>query len=131
MEAHLQDLALRLEEHDVRLYCPVMEALGAQAAAAAPYAPLLQARLEAPERRVRASACGALGRLQQAALAPSLALRLEEDRAMEVKLAAVEALNRLASEAPEQIARHSNQLASHMIMDEAGEEASILGPFWT
>lgn len=35
------------QEHDIRVYCPVMDTLGAMGKAAAPYIALLKARLEA------------------------------------------------------------------------------------
>eukprot|EP00434_Breviolum_minutum_P005058 symbB.v1.2.004463.t1/scaffold249.1/size274694/22 len=111
-EAHSEDLAKRLQEHDIRVYCPVMDTLGAMGKVAAPYIALLKARLEAlrksisslasavsalnlqvPEVKVRQSAVRALGRIGDPALpsAHLLVLRLEEDDNSEVKLCAVEA----------------------------------------
>jgi len=124
-EAHSEDLAKRLQEHDIRVYCPVMDTLGAMGKVAAPYIALLKARLEVPEVKVRQSAVRALGRIGDPALpsAHLLVLRLEEDDNSEVKLCAVEALGEIgsaSSQAAEQIAKvHSNCLASHMIMGEA------------
>eukprot|EP00435_Cladocopium_sp_Y103_P045365 s422_g13.t1 len=124
-EAHSEALANRLQEHDIRVYCPVMDTLGAMGKAAAPYIALLKARLEVPEVKVRASAVRALGGIGEPAMpsASLLVLRLEEDSNVEVKLCAVEALGEIGSasvQAAGQIAKvHVNCLASHMIMDEA------------
>lgn len=124
-EAHSEALANRLQEHDIRVYCPVMDTLGAMGKAAAPYIALLKARLEVPEVKVRASAVRALGGIGEPAMpsASLLVLRLEEDSNVEVKLFAVEALGEIGSasvQAAGQIAKvHANCLASHMIMDEA------------
>ncbi|CAK8989299.1 HEAT repeat-containing PBS lyase, partial [Durusdinium trenchii] len=124
-EAHAADLASRLKEHDIRIYCPVMDTLGDLGDIAAPYTALLRARLEVPDWKVRVSAARALGKLGEAALASAqlLVLRLEEDPHLEVKLCAVQALGELGGaslHAASQIASmHANCLASHMIMDEA------------
>eukprot|EP00913_Durusdinium_trenchii_P010389 g9740.t1 len=124
-EAHAADLASRLKDHDIRIYCPVMDTLGDLGDIAAPYTALLRARLEVPDWKVRVSAARALGKLGEAALASAqlLVLRLEEDPHLEVKLCAVQALGELGGaslHAASQIASmHANCLASHMIMDEA------------
>lgn len=40
-----------VQEHDIRVYCPVMDTLGAMGKAAAPYLALFKARFEAQKLR--------------------------------------------------------------------------------
>ena len=91
----------------MRLYCVVLECLGALGPAAAGCLLLLAQRLEVPQWRVRVAAAVAVGRLRQATAAPLLAQRLE-DQVLEVRLAAAEALNRLGGEQPMEVAAQAN-----------------------
>ncbi|CAE7215501.1 unnamed protein product [Symbiodinium microadriaticum] len=124
-EAHISDLARRLQEHDVRVYRSVIDTLGNLGVAAAQHVSLIRARLEAPDVQVRRSAATAMGKMGAAGVpsVPMLVLRLEEDSDVPVKRCAVEALGSLGAfskQAAAHIAKmHANRLASHLIMNES------------
>ncbi|CAE7219615.1 unnamed protein product [Symbiodinium pilosum] len=123
-EAHMSDLARRLQEHDVRVYRSVLDVLGNLGVAAAQHVSLIRARLEVPDVNVRRSAATAMGKMGSAGVAsvPMLVLRLEEDSDSVVKKCAVEALGSLGAFSKQSalhIAKtHANRLASHLIMNE-------------
>ncbi|CAE7364209.1 unnamed protein product [Symbiodinium natans] len=124
-EAHIADLARRLQEHDVRVYRSVIDVLGNMGAAAAQHVSLIRARLEVPNVQVRRSAAAAMGKMGAAGIpsVPMLVTRLEEDTDVLVKKSVVEALGTLGSSSRQSalhIAKmHANRLASHLIMNEA------------
>eukprot|EP00931_Biecheleriopsis_adriatica_P091112 TRINITY_DN6500_c0_g1_i1.p1 TRINITY_DN6500_c0_g1~~TRINITY_DN6500_c0_g1_i1.p1 ORF type:complete len:1940 (-),score=420.57 TRINITY_DN6500_c0_g1_i1:60-5420(-) len=126
-DPHVADLAARLEDHDVRIYQQVLDALALLGPMAASCASYIAARLEAAESRVRASAATALGKIGSSAglpYAPNLALHVREEQDVEeVRRRSAEALGLLAEGSPQAAASiaasHTEDLTTALLMDKS------------